>query len=149
MWLRRDGSDISNIQSGFQDHTINNFFQNGDSRLIFLGGNHPMLAIFDGLPYPLPLIFFRHQNDRKGRTLDELSLGHFLFGFGATEKWRNVTSLIIYVLTLTVPFTFLTKTSSSSVLILKVDTFKVVTQSGVLSTCFPSPCVITPETLVW
>ena len=44
----------------------------------------PVPAIFDGLPYPL--IFF-HQNDRKGCSLDYLDgLGHFLFGFWATEK---------------------------------------------------------------
>ena len=60
--------------------------------LIFSGGNPPVPAIFDSLPYPLKgTPDFFHQNDRKGCTLNYLDgLGHFLFDFGATgnnSRW--------------------------------------------------------------
>ena len=44
------------------------FFQNGDfhfSQVVIT----PIPAIFDGLPYPLPPIFFLNQNNHKGCTL--------------------------------------------------------------------------------
>ena len=71
--LIREGNDISNIHSKFQNHTINKSFKM--ATVSFLRWQPPPLpAIFDGyltLPPGTP-DFFKNQNDRKECTLDYL-----------------------------------------------------------------------------
>ena len=57
--------------------------------LVLSGGNHPIPAIFDSLPYPPPYPRFLFSSKWPQRIyfwLPRWLMGHFLFGFGATGK---------------------------------------------------------------
>ena len=75
------------------------YFSNGDL-FFFSGGNHPVPAIFESLPYPTwreYLHYFFRQHDRKGWSLNYLDVfGHFILSFGETGKnsWGGGTSLV-------------------------------------------------------
>ena len=101
-WFYKKVNDIYNIQSKFQDTTINICFSKW-RHLVSSGGNHnPVPAIFDGLPYYIPsgspTSIFAPMTAKDVR-LDYIDgVGHFFFvcvGVGwqtKKKKWLTVGS---------------------------------------------------------
>ena len=89
-WFLREGNDISDIHSKYQDHEINIFVQNGYFWFSQVATTPPRTRHLWQLTLPPPQgvnSIFSPQNDSKGCTLDYIDgLGHFLSGFGSTGK---------------------------------------------------------------